>query len=89
MSAKLKTGKTAMTEKELIRLLREFPETLPVHFSLGDGSDRVIQPVDAIMNLVNTDLRMELPDEYPERHIPEGYVDSVVVYPHVIRDNGN
>lgn len=89
MSAKLKTGKTAMTVKELIRLLREFPETLLVHFSLGDGSDRVIQPVDAIMNLVNTDLRMELPDEYPERHIPEGYFDSVVVYPHVIRDNGN
>ncbi|MFM7110628.1 MAG: hypothetical protein ACKO26_05750 [Planctomycetota bacterium] len=78
-----------MTVKELIRLLREFPETLPVYFSLGDGSDRVIQPVDAIMNLVNTDLRMELPDEYPERHIPEGYFDSVVVYPHVIRDNGN
>jgi hypothetical protein len=78
-----------MTVKDLIQLLREFPETLPVYFSPGDGSDRVIQPVDAIMNLVNTDLRMELPDDYQGRHIPAGYVDSVVVYPHVIRDTGN
>lgn len=86
MTAELNTGETAMTVRELVSLLREFPENLPVHFSLGDGSGRVIQPVDAIMNLVNADLRMELPDDYPGRKIPEGYADSVVVYPHMIRD---
>jgi hypothetical protein len=89
MTAELNTGETAMTVRELVSLLLEFPENLPVHFSLGDGSGRVIQPMDAIMNLVNGNMKLELPDEYPERHIPEGYVDSVVVYPHVIRDNGN
>lgn len=86
MTAKLKTGETAMTVRELVSLLREFPETLPVYFSLGDGSGRVIQPMDAILNLVNGNMKSELPDDYPGRHVPAGYDDSLVVYPHMVRE---
>lgn len=86
MTAKLNYGETTMTVQELISLLREFPQPLPVYFSPGDSSERVIQPVDAIMNLVNGNLKLELPDDFPGRQIPAGYVDSLVVYPHMVRE---
>ena len=76
-----------MKVKDLIALLEEFPESLPVYFSLGDGTERVLAPVDAIMNLVNAKLGVEMPENYPGKRVPEGYYDSLVVYPHVVREN--
>jgi hypothetical protein len=76
-----------MKVKDLIALLEEFPESLPVYFSLGDGTERVLAPVDAIMNLVNAKLGVEMPENYPGKRVPEGYYDSLVVYPHVVRDD--
>lgn len=76
-----------MTVKDLIALLEEFPESLPVYFSLGDGTERVLAPVDAVMNLVDAGRGVEMPENYPGKRVPEGYHDSLVVYPHVVRDD--
>lgn len=81
------TEGSAMKVKDLIALLREFPESLPVYFSLGDGTEKVLAPVDAIMNLVNARMGVEMPEDFPGKQVPEGYHDSLVVYPHVVRDN--
>ena len=69
-----------MNVGELIALLREFPAELPAFFNIDAAGRIAIAPRDAVMNLVHPG-RGEIISDEPPPIIPEGFVDSLVVYP--------
>ncbi len=76
-----------MTVADLIALLGEFPPELPVFFS-PDAVGRVaVAPKDAVMNLVHPGRGEVIADDEPSPTIPEGFVDSLVVYPRQVRED--
>ena len=74
-----------MTVAELIDLLNEFPQELPVFFS-PDGGRRAVAPMDAVMDLVNATRGWVLEDDDPFGTIPPGYAEALVIHPRAIRE---
>jgi hypothetical protein len=75
-----------MTVSGLIELLQEFPPELPVFFSPDDAGRVAVVPRDAVMNLVHPARGEVMADDDPFPTIPEGFVDSLVIYPRPVRD---
>jgi len=73
-----------MTVGELIALLHEFPPQLPVFFCPDDAGRVAVSPRDAVMNLVDPDRGEVIADD--EMTVPEGFDDSLVIYPRMVRD---
>ena len=76
-----------MTVAELIALLEEFPPELPVFFSPDDAGRVAVAPRDAVMNLVHPERGEVIADDDPSPTIPAGFVDSLVVYPRLVRED--
>lgn len=75
-----------MTVGDLITLLREFPPELPAFFSPDDAGRVAVSPRDAVMNLVHPGRGEVMADDDPSPTVPHGFVDSVVIYPRVVRE---
>lgn len=75
-----------MTVGELIALLREFPPELPVFFCPDEAGRFALSPRDAVMNLVDPARQVVLADDSATT-VPMGFVDSVVIYPRVVRED--
>ncbi len=78
-----------MTVADLIVLLGEFPPELPIFFSTDDAGRVAVAPQDAVMNLVHPGMGEVLREDDPSPTIPDGFIDSVVVYPRRMRDYGD
>jgi hypothetical protein len=76
-----------MTVGELIVLLEEFPPELPVFFCPDDAGRVAVAPRDAVMNLVHLGRREVMADDDPSPTVPDGFVDALVVYPRVVRED--
>jgi len=76
-----------MTVAHLIALLGEFPPELPVFFSPDDAGRVAVAPQDAVMNLVHPGRGEVMADDHPSPTVPEGFVDSLVVYPRQVRED--
>ncbi len=66
-------------------LLHEFPPELPVFFSPDDEGQVAMMPCDAVINLVHPARREIVADDDPWLTVPDGFVDSLVIYPRVVR----
>ena len=75
-----------MKVADLIAPLGEFPTELPVFFSPDDAGRVAVAPRDAVMNLVHPGRGVVIADDDPSPTIPEEFVDSLVVYPRVVRE---
>jgi hypothetical protein len=75
-----------MTTRELIHLLEEFPEDLPVFFSPDADGRTAIEPRDAVMNLVHPSEGKVIGEGDPSPKAPPGYLDSLVIYPRIVRE---
>jgi hypothetical protein len=76
-----------MTVAELLVLLQEFPPELPVFFSPDEEGRVALAPCGAVMNLVRPDQKEVISDDDPSSTVPDGFVDSVVIYPRVVRED--
>lgn len=74
-----------MTVGELIRLLGEFPPQLPVYFAPDAAAERVIAPVDALLDRVHQDKGLILADKDPYGTVPPGYGAALVVHASFVR----
>ena len=77
-----------MTVADLIALLGEFPDELPVFFSPDDAGLVAVAPMDAIMNLVHPERREVMGDDDLPTTIPVGFIDALVIYPWKVREDG-
>jgi hypothetical protein len=75
-----------MTVGELIALLGEFPPELPAFFCPDDAGRVAVAPRDAVMNLVHPGRGEVMADDDPSPAVPEGFVDSLVIYPRRVRE---
>jgi hypothetical protein len=76
-----------MTVGDLIRLLEQFPPDLPA-FYVTDAAGRIAAaPQDAVMNLVDPTNGEIMADDGTSHGDEESFVDSVVIYPLVVRDD--
>jgi hypothetical protein len=75
-----------MTVAELLALLQDFPPELPVFFSPDDEGRVALAPRDTVMNLVHPGREEIVPDNELAFAVPEGFVDSVVIYRRVVRE---
>jgi hypothetical protein len=73
-----------MNVRELIVLLEKFPEDLLVYFAPDDEGRVALALRSAVMNLVHPKRRQVMADDDPSAVIPEGFVDSLVIYPRVV-----
>ncbi|HUE16324.1 MAG TPA: hypothetical protein VMR25_19275 [Planctomycetaceae bacterium] len=73
-----------MNVRELIMLLEKFPEDLPVYFAPDDEGRVALAPRSAVMNLVHPERRQVIADDDSSAVVPEGFVDSLVIYPRVV-----
>jgi hypothetical protein len=69
-----------MRVAELIMMLQRFPPELEVFFCPDEARRLVIAPQDAFMNLVHPALAEVIDDDEPAATVPDGYVDSLVIY---------
>ena len=76
-----------MKVHELIALLSQFPAELPVFFAPDEGGQRAIAPRDAVMNLVHPGRRQVIADDDSSISPPDGVVDSLVIYPRLVRED--
>ncbi len=76
-----------MTVGELIALLNEFPSEFPVFFCPDEAGRVAVSPQDAVMDLVHPDRGEVMADDDPSTTVPEGFVDSLVIYPRNVRDD--
>ena len=74
-----------MTVGELIRLLGEFPPQLPVYFAPDATAERVIAPVDALLDRVHQDKGVVLTDKDPYGTVPPGYGVALVIHASLVR----
>ncbi|MGL6097489.1 MAG: hypothetical protein ACRC7O_17040 [Fimbriiglobus sp.] len=74
-----------MTVTELIALVGKFPPELQVFFSPDEAGRLAVAPRDAVMNLVHPGLGEVILNDDPSPSVPEGYVDSLVIYPWLVR----
>ena len=72
---------------ELMALLSEFPDDLPVFFLPEGEGHGVVAPKDAVMNLVHPERGQVVDDTESSADDLAGFVDSVVIYPTVIRED--
>lgn len=80
------TRRLNMTVGELIELLQQFPPELPV-FVCPDAEGRIaISPRDAVMNLVHPGRSEVISDDDDSPYVPDGFVDSLVIYPRNVRE---
>jgi hypothetical protein len=70
-----------MNVRELIVLLEQFPEDLPVYFAPDVEGRVALAPRSAVMNLVHPERRQVMADDDSSSFVPEGFVDSLVIYP--------
>lgn len=75
-----------MKVADLIALLRVFPPGLPVFFSPDGVGQLAIAPRDAVMNLVHPERGEVIADDNQSTEVPQGFVDSIVIYPCYVRD---
>jgi len=75
-----------MTVAELISLLEDFPPELPVFFSPDAAGCVAVAPKDAVMNLVHPGRGEVIADDATSTTSQPGFVDSLVIYPTVVRD---
>jgi hypothetical protein len=76
-----------MNVRELIALLSQFPEDFPVFFLPDGESHNVVAPRDAVMNLVHPERGRVVDDDELSAEVPQGFVDSVVIYASVARED--
>jgi len=81
------TGAGTMTVAELIAMLQEFPPELPVFFCPDDDGRIALSPADAIMDLVHPGQQRVMSDEDFPHDMPNGFVDSLVIYPRTVRED--
>jgi hypothetical protein len=81
-----KGRKVDMTVSELIARLEEFPPELPVFFSPDEAARIAISPRNVVLNLTHAGQGELLPRMPPSPTVPEGFVDSVVIYPRTVRE---
>lgn len=74
-----------MTVRDLIELLGEFPPGLPVYFAPDAAADRVMAPVDAIIDRVHKDKALVLADKDPYGTVPPGYGAALVIHASFVR----
>jgi hypothetical protein len=75
-----------MNVHELIALLSEFPEELPVFFTPDDEGRCAVAPQDAVINLVHPERGQVIEDGESSAADLEGFVDSLVIYPRIVRE---
>lgn len=73
-----------MTVSDLIAMLGEFPPGLPV-FVTADGRS-AFAPADAVMNLTHPRRGEVMAFDGDSGEVPEGFIDSLVIYPQPVRD---
>jgi hypothetical protein len=72
---------------ELMALLSQFPDSLPVFFLPDGESNAVVAPKDAVMNLVHPERGQVVDDGESSAGNLLGFVDSVVIYARVVRED--
>jgi hypothetical protein len=76
-----------MKVRELMALLSEFPDDMPVFFLPEGEGQGVFAPKDAVMNLVHPERGQVVDETESSADDLAGFVDSVVIYPRVVRED--
>ena len=74
-----------MTVGELIQRLEHFPPEFSVVARLSATDLRVVAPLEVRMDLTNPATLQALADY---ERLPDGYTDSVVLFPYALDDDG-